>query len=71
MSGYVAFALAAEFPVEVEHVTEQKADIVANRTRRDFARLNVAHAADESAAWLTEHGACFVTLSQYGELRGA
>ena len=32
--------------------------------------LNVPHAADESAPWLAEHGACFVTLTQYGELRG-
>jgi uncharacterized protein len=26
--------------------------------------------ADESALWLTEQGACFVTLTQHGELRG-
>ncbi len=32
--------------------------------------LNVPHAADESAPWLAEHGACFVTLTQNGELRG-
>ena len=32
--------------------------------------LNVPHTADESAPWLTEHGACFVTLTQSGELRG-
>lgn len=32
--------------------------------------LQVPHGADESAPWLTEHGACFVTLSQHGELRG-
>lgn len=32
--------------------------------------LNVHHSADESAPWLTEHHACFVTLTQYGELRG-
>ena len=32
--------------------------------------LNVSHTADESAPWLAEHGACFVTLTQYGELRG-
>lgn len=28
------------------------------------------HSADESAAWLSEPGACFVTLTQFGELRG-
>jgi AmmeMemoRadiSam system protein A len=32
--------------------------------------LNVPHPADESAPWLAEHGACFVTLTQDGELRG-
>lgn len=32
--------------------------------------LNVAKAADESAPWLSKPGACFVTLTQDGELRG-
>ncbi len=32
--------------------------------------LNVAHTADESAPWLAEQGACFITLTQSGELRG-
>lgn len=32
--------------------------------------LNIPHSADESAGWLSEHGACFVTLTQEGELRG-
>lgn len=32
--------------------------------------LNVTHAADESAPWLAEHGASFVTLTQSGNLRG-
>jgi len=32
--------------------------------------LNVPYAADETAPWLAEHGACFVTLTQSGELRG-
>ena len=32
--------------------------------------LNVPQTADESAPWLAEHGACFVTLTQHGELRG-
>lgn len=32
--------------------------------------LNVPHAADETAPWLAKHGACFVTLTQDGELRG-
>ena len=32
--------------------------------------LGVPQTADESAPWLAEYGACFVTLTQYGELRG-
>ena len=32
--------------------------------------LEMPFAADESASWLAEHGACFVTLSQHGALRG-
>jgi uncharacterized protein len=32
--------------------------------------LKVSYRADESAPWLAEHGACFVTLTQDGELRG-
>lgn len=32
--------------------------------------LNVPYSADESSPWLAEYGACFVTLTQHGELRG-
>lgn len=32
--------------------------------------LGRQQAADESATWLREHGACFVTLTQHGQLRG-
>ncbi len=32
--------------------------------------LSVPQTADESAPWLAQHGACFVTLTQGGELRG-
>lgn len=32
--------------------------------------LNMPCTADETAPWLAEHGACFVTLTQDGELRG-
>lgn len=32
--------------------------------------LNVPRAADETAPWLAEPGACFVTLTQHDELRG-
>jgi AmmeMemoRadiSam system protein A len=32
--------------------------------------LNVPACADETSSWLLEYGACFVTLTQSGELRG-
>ncbi len=32
--------------------------------------LDIPLTADETAPWLSEPGACFVTLTQYGELRG-
>ena len=32
--------------------------------------LNIPRTADESASWLNEPGACFVTLTQNGQLRG-
>lgn len=32
--------------------------------------LNIPCVADESAPWLQEPGACFVTLTQHGQLRG-
>jgi AmmeMemoRadiSam system protein A len=32
--------------------------------------LGMPCTADESAPWLAEHGACFVTLTQHGQLRG-
>ncbi len=32
--------------------------------------LGLPRSADERAPWLAEHGACFVTLTQHGELRG-
>ena len=41
-----------------------------------IARAAISHAlrvpfmADESSPWLAEHGACFVTLTQHGDLRG-
>ncbi len=49
----------------------EKGEILLPIARAAIARaLNVTHAADESAPWLAEHGACFVTLTQSGELRG-
>ncbi|MHB1238765.1 MAG: AmmeMemoRadiSam system protein A [Gallionella sp.] len=49
----------------------EKGEILLPIARAAIARvLKVPHAADESAPWLAEHGACFVTLTQFGELRG-
>ena len=51
--------------------TEQRGKVLLPIARAAISRvLNVPHAADETAPWLAEHGACFVTLTQYGELRG-
>lgn len=51
--------------------TEQQGKILLPIARAAISRaLNVPHAADETAPWLAEHGACFVTLTRYGELRG-
>ena len=50
---------------------ESQGSILLPIARAEISRmLNVPHAADETAPWLAEHGACFVTLTQYGELRG-
>lgn len=55
---------------EVTGVVERGA-VLLPIARAAIARvLNVPHTADESAPWLAEHGACFVTLTQDGELRG-
>ena len=49
----------------------EKGEVLLPIARAAISRaLNVAHTADESAPWLAEHGACFVTLTQSGELRG-
>lgn len=46
-------------------------DILLPIARAAISRtLGVPRMADESAPWLAEHGACFVTLMQQGELRG-
>ncbi|MHB1238227.1 MAG: AmmeMemoRadiSam system protein A [Gallionella sp.] len=49
----------------------EKGEILLPIARAAIARvLKVPRTADESAPWLAEHGACFVTLTQLGELRG-
>jgi AmmeMemoRadiSam system protein A len=50
---------------------EHQGKVLLPIARAAIARaLELPHTADESAPWLAEHGACFVTLTQYGELRG-
>ena len=50
---------------------DERGEVLLPIARAAIARvLNVQHTADESAPWLAEHGACFVTLTQFGELRG-
>ena len=52
-------------------MSDQRGEVLLPIARAAIARvLKVPHAADESAPWLAEHGACFVTLTQSGELRG-
>jgi uncharacterized protein len=49
----------------------ERGEVLLPIARAAIARVfNVPHTADESAPWLAEHGACFVTLTQRGELRG-
>ncbi|HTN93511.1 MAG TPA: AmmeMemoRadiSam system protein A [Gallionella sp.] len=57
--------------VTPEAVEDIRGEVLLPIARTAIARaLSVPHAADESAQWLAEHGACFVTLTQSGVLRG-
>lgn len=50
---------------------EQRGRVLLPIARAAISRaLEIPSAADETASWLAEHGACFVTLTQHGELRG-
>jgi AmmeMemoRadiSam system protein A len=52
-------------------MSDKQGKVLLPIARAAIARvLNMPHTADESAPWLAEHGACFVTLTQDGELRG-
>lgn len=52
-------------------MSDERGEVLLPIARAAIARLlNVPLAADETAPWLAEHGACFVTLTQFGELRG-
>lgn len=53
----------------------ERGDILLSLARAEIsARLGKTHAGvhevDESASWLAAHGACFVTLTERGDLRG-
>jgi AmmeMemoRadiSam system protein A len=49
----------------------ERGKILLSIARAEISRvLNVPYAVDETGSWLAEHGACFVTLTQSGELRG-
>ena len=50
---------------------QDAAQVLLPIARAAIAReLGIAHAADEAAEWLRQHGACFVTLTQADGLRG-
>lgn len=52
-------------------VTEESGNVLLPIARAAIARaLGLSYAADETAPWLAELGACFVTLTQDNELRG-
>lgn len=52
-------------------MSDQRGGVLLPIARAAIARaLNIPHTADESAPWLAVPGACFVTLTQSGELRG-
>ncbi|MGB9094651.1 MAG: AmmeMemoRadiSam system protein A [Gallionella sp.] len=52
-------------------MNSERGNILLPIARAEIARaLNVPCASDETAPWLAEHRACFVTLTQFGELRG-
>lgn len=50
---------------------DEKGNVLLPIARAAISRaVNVPCTADETAPWLAVHGACFVTLTQNGELRG-
>jgi AmmeMemoRadiSam system protein A len=52
-------------------MSDQRGEVLLQIARAAISSaLKVSYMADESAPWLAEHGACFVTLTQQGELRG-
>jgi AmmeMemoRadiSam system protein A len=54
-----------------EQSSNEQGRVLLPIARAAIARaLGISQTADESAPWLAQQGACFVTLTQYGELRG-
>lgn len=52
-------------------MADERGEVLIQIARAAIARaLGVSSRADESAPWLAAHAACFVTLTQEGELRG-
>jgi AmmeMemoRadiSam system protein A len=52
-------------------MSAEKGNVLLPIARAAISRaLNIPRAADETAPWLAEPGACFVTLTQQGQLRG-
>jgi AmmeMemoRadiSam system protein A len=65
--GYAAFA----FEAGPEQPDEEKGPTLLKLARAEIAqRLGRALPPTADAPWLSEHGACFVTLTRHGELRG-
>jgi len=54
-----------------DQTLDERGEVLLPIARAAISRaLQVPFIADESAPWLAEKGACFVTLTQNGELRG-
>jgi len=52
-------------------MSADRGDVLLSIARAEIARVfDVRHDVDESLPWLAEHGACFVTLTLHGDLRG-
>jgi hypothetical protein len=73
--GYAAFAFEARPEqarrAEPEQPDEEKGDALLKLARAGIAQqFGQAAPLPPDAPWLAEHGACFVTLTRHGELRG-
>lgn len=57
-------------PPREQHANERGEILLAVARAAISSALGVPQTADESAPWLTEPGACFITLTLQGQLRG-